>query len=154
MEWSRGPQDEVEQMTRVQRTAKILGWILTIVGILGFLWGGFSTESDMAEAPHLLGLFAVNVWHNLFHLATGIWGVRAARSFSSSRTYARTLGIIYALLIPIGLITPTLFGIMPIGGNDLWLHALFAIPLLYFGFSASGQAAAGRGERERFRRAA
>jgi nicotinamide riboside transporter PnuC len=154
MEWSRGPQDEVEQMTRVQRTAQILGWILIIVGVLGFFWDGLTTESDVAEAPHLLGLFPVNVWHNLFHLASGIWGVFAARTFSSSRTYARTLGIIYAVLVPLGLITPTLFGIMPIGGNDLWLHALIAIPLLYFGFSARGRAAGGREERERLRRAA
>lgn len=141
-------------MTRVQRTAQILGWILIIIGVIGFFWDGFTTESDMAEAPHLFGLFAVNLWHNLFHLATGIWGVLAARTFSSSRTFARTLGIIYAVLIPLGLITPTLFGIMPIGRNDLWLHALIAIPLLYFGFSARGRAAGGREERERLRRAA
>jgi hypothetical protein len=141
-------------MTRVQRTAKILGWILIIVGVLGFFWDGFSTESEVAEAPHLLGLFAVNVWHNLFHLVTGIWGVFAARTFASSRTFARTFGIIYAVLVVLGLFTPSLFGIMPIGGNDLWLHALIAIPLLYFGFSARGRAAGGREERERLRRAA
>jgi hypothetical protein len=36
----------------------------------------------------------------------------------------------------LGFLTPTMFGLVPIGGNDIWLHVFLALPLLYFGFTA------------------
>ena len=50
--------------------------------------------------------------------------------------YARTVAVIYGVLTVLGLIpaTSTTFGLVPIYGNDVWLHAGLAIVAAYFGF--------------------
>ena len=83
-----------------------------------------------------LGLFPVNVLHNLVHLAFGVWGLLAARSIGGAYAYAKGVALIYAALTIMGLIpaTDTTFGLVPIYGNDIWLHALLAVVAAYFGF--------------------
>jgi Domain of unknown function (DUF4383) len=51
----------------------------------------------------------------------GIWGLAAYRTFSASRTNARAVAVIYAVLTVMGLI-PTLattFGFIPLYGHDV-----------------------------------
>ena len=128
-------------MTTVQRVSQIFGWAFIVVGIAGFFYTGASMEADPAEAPHLFGLFPVNVLHNLVHLALGIWGVVAARTWGAAKGYCQAAGVIYLLLAGLGFIAPSMFGLVPIGGNDIWLHIVLALPLLYFGFTAREGAA-------------
>jgi hypothetical protein len=52
-------------MSGVQRAAQIFGIIFVLVGIAGFVTSGTSMEADPEMAPHLLGLFPVNLVHNL-----------------------------------------------------------------------------------------
>lgn len=121
--------------------ARIFGIVFILVGLVGFIPGltqshdhqGLAMEAGSGMA---LGLFPVNVLHNLFHLAFGIWGVIAARNFDGARIYARSVAIVYGLLTVLGLIPATndTFGLIPIGGNDIWLHALLAAVAAYFGF--------------------
>lgn len=117
-------------MTTVQRVAQIFGVVFLIIGIAGFF---FSVTMDEAM---LLGLFPVNVLHNVVHLVFGIWGLAAARSFAGARNYARITGVLYLVLAVVGWIDPTGFGVVPLGGNDVWLHALIGIVLTFFGFTA------------------
>jgi hypothetical protein len=42
--------------------------------------------------------------------------------------------VIYLVLVVLAFVDPTTFGLVPIGGNDIWLHALLAAGLGYFGF--------------------
>lgn len=123
-------------MTTVQRVAQLFGWVFIAVAVAGFLTAGGSMEADMETAPRLLGLFPVNLLHNLVHLAFGVWGVLAARSWGGAKTYAQLGGVIYLVLAVLGLVAPTTFGLIPIGGNDVWLHALLGLALAYFGFTA------------------
>jgi hypothetical protein len=53
-----------------------------------------------------------------------------------ARTYAKVIAISYGGLVILGLIPGlnTLFGLVPIFGHDVWLHAVLAIPAAYFGF--------------------
>jgi hypothetical protein len=46
------------------------------------------------------------------------------------------VAIIYAVLVVMGLVPAlnTTFGLIPIHGNDVWLHALLAVIAAYFGF--------------------
>lgn len=85
-----------------------------------------------------LGLFPVNVLHTLVHLVIGLWGVIAWRSFPAAQLYARALAIVYGLLTVLGAIpaTHTLFGLVPLFGHDIWLHAGTAIIAAYFGWFA------------------
>ena len=85
-----------------------------------------------------LGLFPVNVLHTLVHLVIGLWGVLAWQAQSTARLYARSLAILYGVLTVLGAIpaTATLFGLVPLFGHDIWLHAVTALVAAYFGWFA------------------
>lgn len=133
----------------VQMFARIFGIVFLIVGVGGFVPG--------LTQPHIhpnlevqafsgmeLGLFPVNVLHNIVHIAFGVWGLIAAKTAGSSRMYARVVAIAYAALTVLGLIpmTNTTFGLVPIYGHDVWLHAVLAAVAAYFGFIGRDVAAA------------
>ena len=123
-------------MTTVQRVAQVFGAVFILVALLGFVASGGSMESDMEQAPRVLGLFPVNVLHNLVHLAFGAWGLAASRSWGAAKTYCQASGVIYLVLAVLGFVVPETLGLMPIGGNDIWLHLGLGGVLAYFGFTA------------------
>lgn len=129
-------------MTTVQRVAQIFGIGFLLAAVAGFLQGGMSMDADPMTAPRALGLFPVNVLHNVVHLLFGIWGLAASRSWSGSKSYCTISGAIYLVLVVVGFIAPTGFGLIPLGGNDPWLHIVLGAPLLYFGITAKGDAVA------------
>lgn len=121
--------------TTTQKVAMVFGVVFLLVGVLGLLLpDGMGMESDPEQAPHLLNLFPVNLLHNLVHLAFGVWGLMASRRHDAARAYCRAGAVIYAALVVLGFVTPSMFGLVPIGGHDIWLHALLAAGLGYFGF--------------------
>jgi hypothetical protein len=84
-----------------------------------------------------LGLFPVNILHNAVHILFGIWGLLACRALASAKLYARGVALIYAVLTVAGFVPglDTLFGFVPLFGNDIWLHALLALVAAYFGWA-------------------
>lgn len=84
----------------------------------------------------LLGLFPVNILHNLVHILFGVWGIAASRGLGGARLYARAVAVIYAILTVAGFIPGLniLFGLVPLFGNDIWLHALLALIAAYYGW--------------------
>ena len=127
----------------VQRVAQVFGWVFIVIGILGFFTsGGMTMVADMDRAPRLLGLFPVNLLHNLVHLGFGVWGILAARTLGAARNYCFIGGVIYLVLAGLAFITPTTFGLIPIGGHDIWLHAVLGIALLAAGLMSRSTAAA------------
>jgi hypothetical protein len=129
----------------IRTFALIFGILYLLVGILGFI-PGLTTEpppSDMHSAGehgfrYLLGLFPVNTLHNIVHLLIGGAGILSSRSVGGARLYAQVLAVVYGLLAIMGLIpgANTTFGLIPIYGHDVWLHALSAAIAAYFGFIA------------------
>ena len=115
--------------------ALVFGVVYLLVGLLGF-----TASASMADA-NLLGLFPVNLMHNIVHIAIGVWGLLSYRSLTGAVTYARGLAIVYALLTILGIIPATnrLFGLAPLYGNDIWLHALTAAIAAYFGWMAPAE---------------
>ena len=124
-------------MATVQRVAQIFGIVFILVAIVGFVTSGSSMEADPEIAPKIFGLFPVNLLHNVVHLLFGIWGLAASRSFEGSRSYGRIGGIVYLLLAVIGFVSPDGFGMVPLGGHDIWLHVVLALGLLAAGFTAA-----------------
>lgn len=124
--------------------ALIGGIVYALVGLLGFIPGTHPLPMDAPQLAvdagygFLLGLFPINILHNIVHLAIGVWGILSYRSYAGSRAFARGLAILYALLAIMGLIPGlnTTLGLIPIFGHDVWLHALTAIAAAYFGFAA------------------
>ena len=136
--------------------AMIFGIVFIIVGAGGFIpglttMGGMGHPSDahvtmLSMFGYELKLFPVNVLHDCVHILFGIWGLLAARTLAGARMYFRGVAIIYALLTVMGFIPPlnTTFGLIPLYGNDIWLHAVLAIVAAYFGWmnrDAAGTAA-------------
>ena len=125
-----------------QTVALAFGAVFILVALLGFITsGGTSMAADMATAPKLLGLFPVNLLHNVVHLLFGVWGIVASRTWPAANTYCRVGGVIYIVLAILGFIAPTTFGLIPIGGYDFWLHAVLGVVLAGVGFAERAPAA-------------
>lgn len=131
-----------------QYFALIIGSIFTLVGIMGFIPGLVKepiATPDVAGLAftsgygYLLGLFPINVLHNIVHLLVGVLGLAASSSLGSARLYSGMLAIFYGLLTIMGLFPPTqsTLGFIPIFGNDVWLHAVTGAIATYFGFFAT-----------------
>lgn len=120
-------------MNLMQRVAAIFGVTFLVVGVLGFTAAGASMHdmhTTMDAAPRLLGLFPVNVAHNVVHLAFGVWGLAAAFSRRQASAYSLVSGVIYATLAALGAFWPTIAGIVPIGGYDIGLHLAISLVLI------------------------
>ena len=126
----------------VKRVAMLFGVVFLLVGILGLVSPGGMAMGDAANPSMLLGLFPINLLHNVVHLLFGVWGLVAMRSFNAAALYCKVGGIIYIVLALCGFVIPTTFGLIPTGGNDIWLHALLGIVLAGAGFTAKEEAPA------------
>lgn len=124
--------------------ALVAGAVYILVGLLGFIPGvnqtppadhGHTLAVDVGYG-YLLGIFPINILHNVVHLAVGALGVASYGSWSTARGFARGLAVFYAVLAVMGLIPAldTTFGLIPIFGSDVWLHALTSLVAAYFGF--------------------
>jgi hypothetical protein len=136
---------EVIQVTEggtmtIQTFALIMGIVYVAAGVLGF----FPSTPPPAALDvtvtlgygYLFGLFPINLLHNLVHLGIGLWGLGAYRSLMGAQNFARGLTAFYGVLAVMGLIPVlnTTFGLIPIFGHDVWLHAVTAALASYFGF--------------------
>jgi uncharacterized protein DUF4383 len=121
--------------------ALVFGIVFIAAGVAGFVpqllqpaqGGAVASGSDHLL---LLGMFPVNAAHNVVHLLFGLWGLAASRSAAGALLYARGVAGIYAALTVAGLVPglDTLFGLVPLYGNDVWLHLGLALVAAYFGW--------------------
>jgi hypothetical protein len=117
----------------------IFGIVFLAVGVLGFVPGAATPMGGDGLHSHsmLLGLFPVSPLHNAAHLLFGLWGLAASRSTTGAVTYFKVVAVAYALLTVLGLIPATadLMGMIPLMGNDVYLHGAIAVVAAYFGFA-------------------
>ena len=118
--------------------AMIFGIVFLAVGVLGFVPGAATHVMGEGLNSHsmLLGMFMVSPLHNAAHLLFGLWGLAGSRSTGGAVAYFKGVAVIYAVLAILGLIASTadLFGMIPLMGNDVYLHAALAVIAAYFGF--------------------
>ena len=112
--------------------ATLVGGTLVIAGIVGFFYNGhFGSGSDVFGNDHsvdVLGILAVNGWHNLFHIATGLIGLAVAGF--AARQYALAVGLLYVVLAIWGFALGAghnLLGIIPVNTEDNFLHLLLGL---------------------------
>jgi len=126
--------------------ALIIGIAYLAAGLLGLVPAALRPPPPDAPPTHftllygyLLGIFPVNVLHSAVHLAIGAWGIAAWHGLSHPLVYARSLALFYGALAVMGLIPgmATLFGMLPIHGHDVWLHAGTAAIAAYFGWRST-----------------
>ena len=122
--------------------ALIMGIVFLGLAATGLIPGLLHPPSDgrdlAVDAMHgdAAGLFPVNILHTLVHAAFGVWGLAASRSWDAAKTFAKVTAVVYAVFVVMGLIPAldTTFGLVPLHGNDVWLHVAIAAPAAYFGF--------------------
>lgn len=117
--------------------ATVFGAVYLLVGLLGFTVtsgvGFFDTKGGL-----LLGLFEVNILHNVAHLIIGaallISGLSSVRASKATNT---TIGAVYLLLGIVGLfLVGSSANILAINGADNVLHFASAVVLLGVGLGA------------------
>ena len=128
---------------RTSTFALAFGLFSLALGIAGLIPAALVPPPPEAPALHftllygyLLGLFPVNLLRTAARIAFGAWGIAAWRGRADPGGYARATAIFYGTLAVIGLLSgsSTLFGVMPVNGNDVWLHAISAALAAYFGW--------------------
>ena len=106
--------------------ATVVGAVLTILGIIGFFYS--ASFGSPGTVDDIFGIFAVNGWHNVFHLATGLVGLAAAGY--AARTYALAVGLLYLVVAIWGFIIgsgDSILSIVPVNAEDNVLHLLLGV---------------------------
>lgn len=129
---------------RYRYSALFIGLLYLALGALGFVpvlhepWPPDSPALRVQNASgYLLGLFPTNLLLSAIHVAVGLWGLVGYASVGRARIFARAVAIVFGLLMILGLIPQlkTMFGLVPIFGSNIVLHALTALVGAYFGWS-------------------
>jgi len=124
---------KLRSFTPAQTAALVFGvwWIGN--GLTVFL----ATQSTFAALArngmvHVLGIsIAVNGWHGLLHLTTGIAGIAVCRYPGGARGYALIVGLLYLLAAMCGLfIGHTVFGVITVNEFGSADHAVEGVLLL------------------------
>ena len=113
----------------IRKIAWVFALVFLLVGALGFVPG--VTEDGM-----LLGIFEVDMVHNLVHLATGLVAALVAlASDKYSRLFFQVFGVVYAAVAVIGFVQgDTVLGLIHANMADHILHVAIAAVSLYVGF--------------------
>jgi len=124
--------------------ATLVGGALVIVGILGFFYESSFATGDSVVADDVLGILAVNGWHNLVHLATGLLGLAVASY--AAREYALGLGLVYTVIAIWGFIEAdggvgVLIDLIPINTEDNFLHLILGLTGLAAGAATPKESA-------------
>jgi hypothetical protein len=113
--------------------ALTVGAVLTVIGIIGFFYNAsFAVGNDINASDPVFGLLAVNAWHNIVHILTGVLGLLAAGY--AARTYALGFGLVYLVVAFLGFIDfasgdldDTILQVIPVNTEDNFLHLVLGI---------------------------
>jgi hypothetical protein len=121
--------------------AILVGGVLVIAGIIGFFYS--SSFGGPGEVDDVFGILAVNGWHNVVHILTGLLGLAAAGY--AARTYALGLGAVYVVIAIWGFIIgsgESLLGFIPVNTEDNVLHLILGVTGLAAGAATPATQAA------------
>ena len=105
----------------------VVGATLVLVGLLGFIVDSEFDTGSGVDGDKLI-LFEVNGWHNLVHLASGVFLLALMRRHETARLAALSFGAIYAVVTIIGLIDgKDILGLLPVNPADNILHILLTV---------------------------
>src|SRR4051812_41506935 len=123
--------------------AFIFGIVFLVAGLMGLV-PLFLVPPPIDAPPtsftllygYLVGRFPVNLLHSVLNIVVGAWGLSAASGRSSATGYARGIAILFGALAVMGMLPllNTMLGMMPLPGNDVWVHGMGAVIAAYFGW--------------------
>jgi hypothetical protein len=112
--------------------AAVLGVVYLAAGVAGFF----------LDSP-IFGLIHVNTLHNIVHLVFGAALLYGLMNTAMASSINRIVGAILVVLGILGFISADGFGLVPLGGFDIWLHLGSGIILLAISMMGSSEAAVG-----------
>jgi hypothetical protein len=125
-------------------SARVVGVVFLLVGVLGFIPGITSDYDTMGAAGHgsmamLLGVFQVSILHNIVHLLFGVAGIALSRTDSGARNYLVGGGVIYLVLWLYGLVIDqnSSANFVPLNTADNWLHLVLGLGMIGLGVALS-----------------
>lgn len=106
------------------KLSRLIGIVFLALGVLGFI-------PPFTSNGAVLGRFPTSLMENIGHIVLGLWGLGLGGAL-----YLRAIAIICAALAIIGLLPMgrDFLGMFPLGGDNVWLHAVLAVITGYFGF--------------------
>lgn len=131
----------------IRTFALVYGILFVVTGIAGFIPAFVTPANTGMEMPAshmgeglLLGLFPTNAIHNVFHLLWGLWGLLSIGNARRAWIYAAITAAVYILLSAVGWAwgLNTALGVMPLHGNDVWLHLGLGIVALAAALTTHG----------------
>ena len=130
-----GPKEDaphVNAASPARLYATLVGGALLIAGIIGFFYSAsFDTGNRvLGDADDVFGILAVNGWHNLVHITTGLLGLAAAGY--AARTYALGLGLVYLIVAIWGFLVVddgigAILDVVPVNTEDNLLHLVLGL---------------------------
>jgi hypothetical protein len=130
--------------TPAQLFAYLVGAVLVLVGVLGFVVDSAFDTGNGIDGDKLLGIFEVNGIHNLVHIASGLLLLAVAPKRATARWGVIAFGLVYALVTLIGLIDgEDVLGLIPVNPADNVLHIALTAAALLAGFASSDDDARG-----------
>ena len=110
----------------------VVGATLVLVGLLGFLAESKFDTSSGGDGGALDGenfiIFEVNGWHNVIHIASGLFLLALMRRHDTARLAALSFGAIYGVVTIIGLIDgKDVLGLFPVNPADNILHIVLTL---------------------------
>jgi hypothetical protein len=124
----------------VKTAAILFGLVFLIVGVCGF-FPNITTPMPDGDGGMLLGIFHVNLAHNIVHLASGaVFLLCGMAGAGASRMFFKIFGIVYLLVAVLGFMNgdKPILGVIANNMNDVWLHVGLAAVMLFLGFGTSG----------------
>src|SRR5918995_7002598 len=127
----------MEESSPARLYCLLIGGVLVIAGILGFFYEASFAAGNKVVSDQVLGLLAVNGWHNLVHLAIG--GLLLVAAGGAARGAALFVGVLYIALCVLGFIATggdgigfvaengVLFDLVPVNDEDNVLHLILGL---------------------------
>lgn len=117
--------------TATQMFALVFGAVYVLIGLLGFV-----------NKP-ILGIFEVNVLHNIVHLLIGGALLAGSTKHDTAKTVSLAVGVAYLLVAVIGFVaTDFLDDLIKINQADNFLHLVSGAVAVYFGTAGADNARA------------
>jgi len=122
--------------TLEQKYALLAGAVYVVIGVVGFFWTGLFANFTERTNEALFGIFYINPFHNVVHLALGAIWIGAALVLTPAGTEGVNVAIggFYLLAAILGFLGYLSLVSVP-GGNDAdnYLHLVTALVTVVFG---------------------
>jgi hypothetical protein len=125
--------------TPAQWYCLIFGATLLLAGLLGFIVDATFDTGSRLDGDKLI-VFEVNGWHNVVHIASGLFLLAVSPKRASARAGAIAFGVVYGIVAIIGLVDGNdVLTLIPVNPADNVLHIAISAAGIVSGLVSKGE---------------